>query len=129
MGKIKGKNVYLEVWTGVWTKLGGQKDVSIDRGASTIDVTDKDSDGWEEKLIGIKNWAISFDAFLIEDDAGLLQMEADFEGDNIQNYRITTPSHSYVGKAVIEGLSISGPLADAGNVSFTLSGTAALVKT
>ena len=129
MAKIKGKNVYVEVHTGVWTKLGGQKDVSIDRGASSIDVTDKDSAGWEEKLVGNKNWSVSFDAFLIEDDAGLLQIESDFEADNIQNYRITTPAHVYTGHALIEGLSISGALADAGGVSFTLAGTAALVKT
>jgi len=129
MAKIKGKSVYVEVWTGVWTKLGGQKDVSIDRGASSIDVTDKDSAGWEEKLTGNKNWSVSFDAFLIEDDAGLLQIETDFEAGEIQNYRIKTPAHVYTGHALIEGLSISGPLADAGSISFTLAGTAALVKT
>lgn len=128
--KVKGINIYLEVWTGVWTKVGGQKDVSIDRGASSIDVTDKDSGGWEESLAGIKNWAISFDAFLLEgaDDPGFLQLEADYEAGNVQNFRITTPNHTYTGNALVEGLSFTGPLTDASSISFTLKGTAALVK-
>lgn len=128
--KVKGVDIYLEVWTGVWTKVGGQKDATVDRGASPIDVTDKDSGGWEESLIGIKNWAISFDTFLIEGsiDPGFAQMEADYEADNINNYRITTPNHTYTGKAIIEGLSFTGPLSDASSISFTLKGTAALVK-
>jgi len=127
--KVKGTLVYVEVWTGVWTPIGYQKDCTIDRGKSSIDVTNKDSGGWEESLDGYKNWAISFDAFLVENDAGLLQIESDFENDIIQNYRITTPAHVYVGKAVIEGLSFTGPDGDASVVSFTLKGTAALVKT
>ena len=128
--KQKGENIYLEVWTGVWTKVGGQKDITIDRGASSYDVTDKDSAGWEESLVGNKNWATSFDAFLIEsaDDAGFIQMETDWLAGNIQNYRITTPNHTYTGNAIIEGLSFTGPLTDASNISFTLKGTAALVK-
>ena len=127
--KVKGTLVYVEVWTGVWTKLGYQKDCTIDRGKASIEVTNKDSGGWEESLPGYKNWAISFDAFLVEDDAGLLQMESDFENDIVQNYRITTPAHVFVGKANLEGFSFTGPDGDASVVSFTLKGTAALVKT
>ncbi len=128
--KQKGVNIYLEVWTGAWTKVGGQKDCTIDRGASSYDVTDKDSGGWEESLVGIKNWSISFDSFLIEsaDDPGVLQLESDYEGDTINNYRITTPNHTYIGNAIIEGFSFTGPLSDASSVSFTLKGTGALAK-
>ena len=134
MGKVKGNLIYIEVNTGtegapVWTKIGYQKDCTIDRGASSIDVTNKDSAGWEEALVGYKNWAISFDAFLVEDDAGLLEIESSFEGDSIDQYRITTPAHVFIGKAVIEGFSFTGPDGDASVVSFTLKGTAALVKT
>lgn len=128
--KVKGKAIYIQVWTGIWTKVGGQKDINIDRGAGGIETTDKDSDGWEESLVGLKNWGISFDAFLIEsdDDAGFLQIEANFEGDLIGNYRIVTPAHTYTGLARIEGLNFTGPLTDVSNISFTLKGTAALVK-
>lgn len=128
--KVKGTDVYLEVWTGAWTKVGGQKGATIDRGASSIDVTDKDSGGWEESLVGRKNWAISFDAFLIEaaDDPGYLQIESAWLAGTSQNFRITTPNHTYTGTALVEGLSFTGPDGDASTISFTLKGTAALVK-
>jgi len=134
MGKVKGTLIYIEVNTGtegapVWTKIGYQKDCTIDRGAASMDVTNKDSGGWEESLVGYKNWAISFDAFHVEDDPAYLHIEADFEADTIDQYRITTPAHVFIGKAIIEGLSFTGPDGDASVVSFTLKGTAALVKT
>ncbi len=129
MGKVKGQLIYVEVWTGAWTKIGYQKDCTIDRGTSPIDVTNKDSGGWEESLAGYKNWGITFDAFLVEDDAGLLQIEADHEAGTVQNYRITTPDHVFVGTAVLEGFSFTGPDGDASVVSFTLKGSGSLVKT
>lgn len=133
MGKIKGVDVYLKVNTGtegspVWTKVGGQKDATFDRGAGTIDVTDKDSGGWEEHLIGNRNWSISFDAFLIEDDAGFLEIEAAYDGELQKQYQIITPAHTYMSKATIEALSMTGPQAEAGSVSFTLKGTSSLAK-
>lgn len=133
MAKIKGTDVYLKVNTGtegspVWTKVGGQKDATFDRGTSTIDVTDKDSSGWEENLPGTRNWSISFDAFLIEDDAGFLEIEGAHD-DNLQKqFQIITPTHTYMGKATVEGLSFAGPDGDASVVSFTLHGTSSLQK-
>lgn len=134
MPKVKGNDVYLKVNTGtegapVWTKVGGQKDATFDRGAGTIDVTDKDSQGWEENLSGLRNWGISFDAFIIEDDAGFLEIEDSFDNQLQKQFQIITPGHNYMGKATVESLSMSGPLGDAGVVSFTLKGTSSLAKT
>lgn len=134
MGKIEGNDVYLKVNTGteaspVWTKVGGQKDATFDRGAGTIDTTDKDSEGWEENLPGLRNWSISFDAFIIEDDAGFLEIEDSFENRVQKQFQIITPGHTYQGKATVESLSMSGPLGDAGVVSFGLKGTGSLAKT
>jgi len=134
MAKIKGNDVYLKVNTGteaspVWTKVGGQKDATFDRGAGTIDITDKDSQGWEENLPGLRNWSISFDAFIIEDDAGFLEIEDSFDNQAQKQFQIITPGHTYQGKATVESLSMSGPLGDAGVVSFNLKGTGSLAKT
>jgi len=128
--KVKGEDIYLEIWTGTWTKVGGQKDITIDRAAGGIDTTDKDSGGWEESLPGNRNWGISFDAFHIEgpNDPGFLQFETHFEAQSIGKFRLTTPGNTYTGNARIEGLSQSGPLTDASVISFTLKGTGALVK-
>jgi TP901-1 family phage major tail protein len=134
MGKVKGNDVYLKVNTGtevspVWTKVGGQKDATFDRGLGAIDVTDKDSLGWEENLPGNRNWGISFDAFIIEDDAGFLEIEDSFDNQLQKQFQIITPGHVYMGKATVESLSMSGPLGDAGVASFTLKGTGSLAKT
>lgn len=128
--KVKGNNIYLEIWTGAWTKVGGQKDITLDRAAGGIDTTDKDSGGWEESLPGNRNWGISFDAFHIENanDPGFLQFETHYEEQSLGRFRFTTPLNIYTGYARIEGLSQSGPQADASVISFTLKGTGALVK-
>jgi len=77
MGKVGGTDIYLKVNTGtegspVWTKVGGQKDAGFDRGLGSMDVTDKDSQSWEEHLPANRNWSLSCEQFLIEDDAGIL---------------------------------------------------------
>lgn len=134
MGKVKGLDIYLKVNTGTegaptWTKVGGQKDATFDRGAAVIDVTDKDSAGNEEHLPGVRNWSVSFDAFLIEDNAGFLKVETSFDAGTQLQYQIITPGYAYMGKATVESLSMSGPLGDAGVASFTLKGTGAFTKT
>ncbi len=133
MAKVKGLAIFLKVNTGtvaipVWTKVGGQSDATLDRGVSTMDVTDKDSTD-EEHLIGIGNWGISFSAFLIEDDAGFLEIESSFDARTQLQYQIVTPTATYMAAATVESLSVSAPLSEAGVVSFTLKGTGSLAKT
>ena len=134
MAKIKGLNIYLKVNTGTegspsWSKIGGQKSATFDRGQATIDTTDKDSAGNEEHLASTRNWGFSFDAFLIEDNAAFLEVEAAYDAGTLKQFQFITPGHIYMGKASIESLSIAADLGDAGIASFTLKGTGALAKT
>lgn len=134
MAKVKGTDIYLKVNTGteaspVWTKVGGQKDATFDRGTATMDVTDKDSGGDEEHLPGVRNWSVGFDAFLIEDNAGFLEVETAFDAGEQKQFQIITPAYAYMGKATVESLSMSGPLGDVGVCSFSLKGTGSLSKT
>lgn len=134
MAKVKGLNIYLKVNTGTvgsptWTKVGGQKDATFDRGHATIDTTDKDSGGDEEHLVSTRNWSISFDAFLIEDNAGFLEVEAAFDAGTLKQFQVITPAATYMGTASVESLSISAALGDASVASFSLKGSAALAKT
>lgn len=136
MGKVKGEDVYLKVNTGtiaspVWTKCGGQTGASLERGGATRDITDKDSAGWEENIPGRRNWSISFDAFLIENDAGFLEIENAYDADppEQRQFQIITPGFEYMGLASIEGLSVAAPDGEVVTASFTLKGTAVLTKT
>lgn len=134
LDKIKGEDVYLNINTGTeasptWTKLGGQTGAAFDRGGATRDVTDKDSGGWEENLPGRRNWSISFDAFLIEDDPGFEALEAAYDANEQSQFQIITPLHDYIGKATIEGLSVAAPDGEVVTASFSLKGTKSLAKT
>ena len=136
MAKVKGEEVFLKVNTGtiaspVWTKVGGQTGATFDRGGATRDVTDKDSGGWEENIPGRRNWSISFDTLLIEDDAGILEIENAYDADppEQRQFQIITPAYNYMGLASIEGLSIAAPDGEIVSASFSLKGTGGLQKT
>jgi len=136
MAKVKGIDVYLKVNTGtvgspVWQKIGGQSGADFPRGLATMDVTDKDSGGDEEHLPGNRNWSVSFDAFLIEDNAGFLEIEDSYRADppTQLQYQIITPGFAYMGTATVESLSISAAQDAASVAAFTLKGTGGLTKT
>lgn len=133
MAKVKGIAIYVEVNTGtygspVWTKVGGQKDASITFGLGEIDVTDKDSAGWEENLPGNRNVEIEFEAFLIEDNAGFVEMKKGFFDATPKDLdlRLTTPAHSYRGYFRLTEMPIEAPQDEAATVSFSLKLTGAL---
>ena len=133
MAKVKGESIYVKVNTGtvgspVWTKVGGQKDASMSRSLEEIDVTDKDSAGWKERLPGNREVEIEFDAFLIEDTAGFLEMCKGFEERKELMLQLITPAHIYQGSFILGEDGIEGPLDDAGAVSFSLKLTGALAK-
>lgn len=129
--KTSGTPIYLsvDVGTETWRVVGGQKDATFDRGVGTIDITNKQSQGDEEHLVGNRNWSVSFDALLIEDDEGWLAIEAAYDAKEQLPYKFVTPGFDYKGTATVESMSIAAPDADAAVVSLTLKGTGALTKT
>lgn len=133
MGKVKGIDIYVEVNTGteqspVWTKVGGQGDATLTRSAATIDITDKDSQGWEEALLGNRSAELEFDAFLIEDDTGFATLEEAFENGTEVDLRLTTPANTYRGMFLITDMPIEAPKDDAATISFSLKANGAITK-
>ena len=133
MGKQLGEKVYVNVNTGteespVWTPLGGQKEASFNRGIGTADVTDKDSDGWEEHLPTNRSWSLSCPAFLVEDNPGQQELEAIYEAGEQRQFQILTESGDYIGKGTIETLNISGAQGAAAEIELSIKGTGAVVK-
>jgi predicted secreted protein len=134
MAKVKGEDIFVKVNTGtvespVWTKVGGQKDASMSRGLEEMDVTDKDSAGWKERLPGNREIEVEFDGFLIEDNAGLLEMQKGFEERKTLMLQLITPAYIYQGSFLIGEDGIEGPLDDAGAYSFSLKSTGVVTKT
>jgi len=125
MAKVKGKSVYVSVWiTDTYVKVGGQKDATFAIAQDPMDTTDKDSAGWKEKELGNREISVDFDAFLIEDNAGWLELKKgliNLAGTNQKcNCQVDTPAYKYTGNFVMTGLSMAGPEADMATVAFTL---------
>ncbi len=125
MAKVQGKNVYVSVWiTDTYVKVGGQKDAGFSLSQDPKDTTDKDSAGWKEKELGSREITVDFDVFLIEDNAGWLELKKgliNLAGDHQKcNCRLNTPGYTYTGNFVMSGLNMSAPEADMGTVSFSL---------
>lgn len=66
MGKIAGVDVLLYVTDdkGKEIPLAGQTGTDLDLAADTIDVTDKNSNGWKTAIAGLKSWSMSSDGFV-----------------------------------------------------------------
>ncbi len=133
MAKVRGLDVYLKVNTGtsgapVWTKVGGQRGATITPGLSDIDVTDKDNDGWASNLAGLRSFDVEFDAFLVEDDAGFLEIKKGFWERKELHCQVVTPSHTYTGLFRLTEMPIEAPHDDAATVSFTLKNVGPIVE-
>lgn len=135
MAKVKGIDIYVKVNTGtygspVWTKVGGQKDASWEWSLEEIDVTDKDSAGWKERLPANREITIDFDCFLIEDDAGFAEMKKAFWDTPPKqvDLQLVTPAHTYRGYFQLASGSGEAPLDDAGTIAFSMASTAGVVE-
>jgi len=133
MAKVAGKSVYVLVYiTDTYVKVGGQKDASMSISQEPKDTTDKDSAGWKEKELGNREVTVDFDAFLIEDNAGWLELKKgliNLAGDHQKcNCRVLTPGYSYTGNWIMTGLSMSAPEADMATVSFSLVSDAIITE-
>ena len=105
--------------------------INIDN--ESFDVTNKDSGGWAERLMGVRNWSITGDAFLAFDAP--MTMDDLFSEMNARtsfNVRFSTEVSGDIywhGTAFITSLSINAPQEDAASYSFTIEGTSALTQT
>ena len=116
--------------TPVWTKVGGQKKAKMSWKHSPFDVTDKDSAGFKEVIVGNREVSVDFDSFLIESDAGFTQLKTGMIGTTIAlvEARLTTPSHHYTGYWTLDGLDIEGDVKDASPVSFKMASSGAITE-
>jgi predicted secreted protein len=127
-GKVRGIDCYVNVNTGthaspVWTKVGGQKDATMNFNRGKMDVTDKDSGGWEQTLPGNRTMDIDFDMFLIEEDAGYQALlNGGFFGSGLDGVecQVKTPAYTYTGYFQLSKAPHKATEKDAATVAFTL---------
>lgn len=134
MPGVSGVDFVVQVNTGteaapIWTTVGGQRNATLHRTTDTINLTTKDSNGWEENEPTIRHWSIDFDALLLEDDAGYAALEDAYDNKKQLQVQVLTPAgNKYTGKATLADLTAEGPMEEA-TISGTLTGSGPLTKT
>ena len=132
---IKGIDFLVKVKTGgepdspTYTTVAGQRGASLSRDAETMDITTKDSNGWNESVAGFKSWSIDADGLLTEDDAGYLALEqAYMEGKTVLISLTTTGGGSYEGNAIITSFPMDASYDDVATYEVSFTGTGPLTK-
>jgi TP901-1 family phage major tail protein len=128
MAIFDGKRIFVEAGGYVYA---GQITSSVNLSANMIDVTTKDSSGWNENIAGLKSWSIDFEGLsdLADSDsfdrpfdqlvAGTAVTAWIGEADNTAGVR-------YEGSALVSDISLTAPNDEALGYSGTLTGTGAL---
>lgn len=130
----KGIDFIVQVNTGTeaspnWVTVGGQQGGTLNLSSDDIDASDKDGGGWTERLVGLLDWSIDFDALHSESDTGLSELFDEWILGNQVHVRFQLPSGDYYeGNVNISDLSIDAPHDDAATAAGTLDGAEQLEK-
>lgn len=136
MAKIAGVDVLLKVKKeNGFVALGGQKGCSLSRSATTIDVSDKNSNGWAESIVGLKSWSLECDGFVDLGDEALTELHKAFEERTAIDVEIRVGAteeangYTYTGKCVIVDFPEKFANDDAVTYTLTLQGASPLKRT
>ncbi|MBQ8992932.1 MAG: phage major tail protein, TP901-1 family [Turicibacter sp.] len=130
--KVKGclYQIGFKTSEGVHEALGGGKDGTLNRSASTIDTTTRDSNGWKENEVGLKEWSFEMDGLMVMNDACYKKLEQAFMNDKKIEIKIVTPTGAkYEGRAVIADFPVGMPFSDVATYSVSATGDGALTIT
>ena len=130
---IAGKDILLSIWDTTGSTLlaiAGQRGLTINRDKDTIEVTSKDSDGWKQFVVGLKEWSIDNDGVYVRDHNSHKKLKALFEADEPFLVKVTnqkTQTDMFGGLALLTSYPIEAPYDDAVTYTIALQGTGALV--
>lgn len=131
--KIAGVDVLLKVKKDEsYIPVAGQKGTSLSRSAETIDVTDKDSGGYSESIVGLKSWSIETEGWVCLGNAAFdLLVDAFDKREKIEvEIKVGDEGgYTYKGQAVITDFPEEYPVDDAVSFSLSLAGASPLVRT
>lgn len=89
---INGSTILLQVRTAtgpdVYTTVGGQRDLSVSKGRTSINTSDK-ADGDSTGLAGRRETSITMEGLVIASDVGRAALVAAYEGDGVVRVRRT----------------------------------------
>ena len=131
---VGGKDIILAVFDATGTDLlaiSGQKGLTINRSADSIEVTSKDTQGgWKSKIAGMKEWSVDNDGFYIPSHASHKALGTAFQNSDPVCIKIVngkTKKSMFGGLAYVTDYSLAAPLDDGMTYSISLEGNGALV--
>ena len=131
---VAGKDILVMIFNSDGSDLlaiAGQKGLTINRSADTIEVSSKDTQGgWKSSIAGMKEWSIDLDGVYVASDESHRVLSAAFENSDpvclkVVNNKLGTDL--FGGLASITDYPLEAPFDDAMTYSLTLSGNGALV--
>ena len=131
---VAGKDIILAVFDSTGTDLlaiSGQKGLTINRSADSIEVTSKDTKGgWKSKIAGMKEWSVDNDGFYVPSHASHKALGTAFQNSDPVCIKIVngkTQKSMFGGLAYVTDYSLEAPYDDGMTYSMTLDGNGALV--
>ena len=131
---VAGKDIILAVFDATGTDLlaiSGQKGLTINRSADSIEVTSKDTQGgWKSKIAGMKEWSVDNDGFYIPSHASHKAIGTAFQNSDPVCIKIVngkTKKSMFGGLAYVTDYSLEAPYDDGMTYSISLEGNGALV--
>lgn len=131
---VAGKDIILSVFDATGTDLlaiSGQKGLTINRSADSIEVTSKDTQGgWKSKIAGMKEWSVDNDGFYIPSHASHKAIGTAFQNSDPVCIKIVngkTKKSMFGGLAYVTDYSLEAPFDDGMTYSMSLEGNGALV--
>ena len=131
---VAGKDIILAVFDATGTDLlaiSGQKGLTINRSADSIEVTSKDTQGgWKSKIAGMKEWSVDNDGFYIPSHASHKALGTAFQNIGPVCIKIVngkTKKSMFGGLAYVTDYSLEAPFDDGMTYSISLEGNGALV--
>ena len=131
---VAGKDIILAVFDATGTDLlaiSGQKGLTINRSADSIEVTSKDTQGgWKSKIAGMKEWSVDNDGFYIPSHASHKAIGTAFQNSDPVCIKIVngkTKKSMFGGLAYVTDYSLEAPFDDGMTYSISLEGNGALV--
>lgn len=124
-GRVTDLEIETEADSGTFTMCGGLKDVRLSMSFGALDVTDKDSNGFDEFIAGQTNATITGTLNYEEDDPGQVKMITMAMGKEKRKFRfrpwgVSAGADQYVWSGIITSLEIDSPNKDPLSTPFTI---------
>lgn len=106
--------------------VGGQQGVQLNRGTTAIDITNRITGNWQEKIPGLKTWGLTCNGVYLTGSEGYDLLEKSFMENKEIDVKVTIGHISYRGKAIITDFPLSSGYSSQFKYSIKLLGNGAL---